>query len=67
LDRILGTRFGVKAVQLAHEKKFGAMVSYQDGKVLEVPIADAVHRLKNVPPDHQVIEAAKAIGISFGS
>lgn len=66
LDRILGTRFGVKAAQLAHEKKFGTMVSYQDGKVLEVPIAHAVHRLKNVPPDHQMIEAAKAVGISFG-
>ncbi len=67
LDRILGTRFGVKAVELAHEKKFGAMVSYQEGNVLEVPIAEAVHRLKNVPPDNQVIKAAKAIGISFGN
>ncbi|MFZ4116278.1 MAG: 6-phosphofructokinase [Chthoniobacterales bacterium] len=66
LDRILGTRFGVKAVQLAHERKFGTMVSYQDGRVLEVPIANAVHRLKTVPLDHQIIEAAKAIGILFG-
>ena len=50
LDRILGMRFGVKAVQLAHEGKFGAMVSYQNYEVLDVPIAEAVHRLKKVPP-----------------
>lgn len=66
LDRILGTRFGVKAVQLAVEGKFGMMVSYQNYDVLEVPIADAIHRLKRVPPDCQFVEAARAVGISFG-
>jgi len=66
LDRILGTRFGVKAVQLAREEKFGTMVSYQNDTVLEVPIADAVHRLKRVPPDCQLVETARAVGISFG-
>ena len=66
LDRILGTRFGVKAVQLAQEKKFGTMVSYQNYDILDVPIADAVHRLKNVPPQGQMVEAARAVGISFG-
>src|SRR5207302_3961872 len=33
LDRILGTRFGVKAVQLANEGDFGSMVSYQNYQV----------------------------------
>ena len=42
LDRILGTRFGVKAVQLVREKQFGSMVSYQSYQVRGVPIADAV-------------------------
>src|SRR5205823_6460860 len=44
LDRILGTRFGVKAVQLANEGHFGSMVSYQNYQVRHVPIADAVNR-----------------------
>jgi 6-phosphofructokinase 1 len=66
LDRILGTRFGVKAVQLAKEERFGTMVSYQNYEVLDVPIADAVHRLKKVPPASQLIEAARAVGVSFG-
>lgn len=66
LDRILGTRFGVKAVQLASQGKFGAMVSYQNYDILDVPIADAVHCLKKVPPAGQMVEAARAIGIAFG-
>lgn len=66
LDRILGTRFGVKAVQLARGEKFGTMVSYQNYEVLDVPIADAVHRLKKVPPGNQLVETARAVGICFG-
>jgi 6-phosphofructokinase 1 len=66
LDRILGIRFGVKAAQLALEEKFGTMVSYQNYEVLDVPIAEAVHRLKKVPPSCQLVETARAVGISFG-
>jgi len=66
LDRILGMRFGVKAVQLAQAEKFGTMVSYQNYEVLDVPIADAVHRLKKVLPDSQLVETARALGIAFG-
>ncbi len=66
LDRILGMSFGVKAVQLAREEKFGTMVSYQNYEVLDVPIADAVHRLKKVPPTSQLVETARAVGVSFG-
>jgi 6-phosphofructokinase 1 len=66
LDRILGTRFGVKAVDLIGEGKFGQMVSYQNYQVLSVPIASAIRRLKTVPPDCQMVETCRAIGISFG-
>jgi 6-phosphofructokinase 1 len=66
LDRILGMSFGVKAVQLAQEGKFGTMVSYQNYEVLDVPIADAVNRLKKVPPSCQLVETARAVGVSFG-
>ena len=51
LDRILGTRFGVMAVQLLEENKFGEMVSYQNYQVRHVPIADAVNRLRGVVLD----------------
>src|ERR1700675_4412503 len=44
IDRLLATRFGVKAVQLIAEKKFGMMVSYRNDQTKAVPIAEAVHR-----------------------
>ncbi|HEX5176068.1 MAG TPA: ATP-dependent 6-phosphofructokinase [Chthoniobacteraceae bacterium] len=66
LDRILGTRFGVKAVELIHQHLFGHMVSYQNYQVLSVPITEAVNRLRLVSPHSQMVETARAVGISFG-
>jgi ATP-dependent phosphofructokinase / diphosphate-dependent phosphofructokinase len=66
LDRILGTRFGVKAVQLANEGHFGSMVSYQNYQVRHVPIADAVNRLRLVPPNGEMVTTARDVDISFG-
>ncbi|TLD68601.1 6-phosphofructokinase [Phragmitibacter flavus] len=66
LDRILGTRFGVKAVSLIKDKQFGRMVNYQSYHVGDVPIEDAVNKLRLVQPDSEVVMAARAVGISFG-
>jgi len=66
LDRILGTRFGVKAVQLANESHFGSMVSYQNYQVRHVPIADAVNRLRLVPPHGEMVQTARDVEICFG-
>ncbi len=66
LDRILGIRFGVKAVSLIKEGLFGHMVSYQSYHVGSVPIAKAVEKLRSVDPNGELVLSAKAIGISFG-
>jgi ATP-dependent phosphofructokinase / diphosphate-dependent phosphofructokinase len=66
LDRILGTRFGVKAAQLINEGHFGSMVSYQNYQVRHVPIADAVNRLRLVPPKGEMVQTARDVEISFG-
>ncbi len=65
-DRILGTRFGVKAVELIERELYGYMVSYMGDEVSEVPIAHAVQRLRRVPPESEIIRAARAVEISFG-
>jgi ATP-dependent phosphofructokinase / diphosphate-dependent phosphofructokinase len=66
LDRILGVRFGVKAVELISEGKFGEMVSYQQYSVGAVPIADAVMQLRTVSKDSEIVAAARAVGTCFG-
>jgi 6-phosphofructokinase 1 len=65
-DRNLGTRFGVGAVQMIQEKKFGHMVSYLNYQIGSVTIKEAVGQIKHVPPDGQMVATAKAVGINFG-
>ncbi|HRQ89969.1 MAG TPA: 6-phosphofructokinase, partial [Bacteroidia bacterium] len=66
LDRVLGMRFGVKAVKLIEEKRFGRMVSYQQYHVGSVTIEEAVRKLNLVDPEGEIVEAAKSVGICFG-
>jgi len=66
LDRILGARFGVKAVKLAEEGAFGRMVSYQAYHVSSVTIQEAVHKLRMVEPTGEITDTARAIGICLG-
>lgn len=66
MDRVLATRFGVKAVELAVEGRFGEMVCIRGGEILSVPIEKAVERLKLVSLDSELVKVARAVGISFG-
>lgn len=65
-DRILSTRYGVKAVELAAAGMFGHMVSYQPPVITSVPLADALHEMKLVDPEGELVRAAESIGVSFG-
>ena len=65
-DRVLATRFGVKAVKMIEKAQFGRMVSYQQYHVGSVPIADAVSQLNLVDPEGEIVETARSVGISFG-
>ena len=56
-DRVLGTRLGVKAVELVKNKKFGRMVALQGIKIIDVPLKDAVKELKTV--DMELYNVAK--------
>ena len=65
-DRVLATRFGVRAVELIHAGRWGEMVRYSAGQVGSVPIRDAVATYRTVDPDHSLIATARAVGIEFG-
>ncbi|MGH7595734.1 MAG: 6-phosphofructokinase [bacterium] len=65
-DRLLATKFGVLACKLAAEQKYGMMVALRGSEVVPVAIKDAISRQKLVPPDHQMVLAAKSVGTSFG-
>jgi len=65
-DRILATKFGAFAIELAAEKKFGRMVALKGSEVKNVKIEEAIARQKLILPDKQAVRTARAIGISFG-
>jgi 6-phosphofructokinase 1 len=65
-DRILGSRFGVKAIDLIAEEKYGWMVSLRGREVVSTTIADAVDSLNLVDPHGEMAKAAEKLGIMLG-
>jgi 6-phosphofructokinase 1 len=65
-DRILATRFGSMALQAATAGDFGTMVSLQRNDVVTVPLKDAIGRQRLVPPESQLVFAARAVGTCLG-
>ncbi len=47
-DRVLATRYGIKAVELIKARKFGKMVSLSGNEITSVPLAKAVGTLKTL-------------------
>jgi len=65
-DRILASRFGVKAVELIEREAFGRMVALKGRKVIDVEIARAVSQLNLVDPQGELVATAEALGIMVG-
>ena len=65
-DRLLATRFGGAAVVAVANQKWGHMVALQSPHIVTIPIADALLAPKRVELDHDVVQTARATGISFG-
>ncbi len=65
-DRLLATRFGSVALQTASKGEFGVMTSLQRNDVTTVPLKDAVGKQRLVPPDSQLVFAARAVGTCLG-
>jgi 6-phosphofructokinase 1 len=65
-DRVLSTRFGVKAVELIATGQFGHMVALRGEHVIAVDIETACGQVKLVNPEGDLVRTAKAIGVCFG-
>ncbi|HEY4182474.1 MAG TPA: ATP-dependent 6-phosphofructokinase [Kofleriaceae bacterium] len=65
-DRELGTRFGVKAVELVAEGMFGHVAAVENNRMVAKPIEKAVKKLKLVDPNGELVRTAKAVGIELG-
>ncbi|MEP6618710.1 MAG: ATP-dependent 6-phosphofructokinase [bacterium] len=65
-DRLLATRFGGAAVRAVADEHWGHMVALQTPHIVTIPIEDALRELKRVDITHDLVQTARATGISFG-
>ena len=65
-DRILGTRLGVAAADLVAKQKFGRMVCLKSGKIESVSLDEALEKMKFIEPGNEIVNAARAVGATFG-
>jgi 6-phosphofructokinase 1 len=66
-DRVLSTQFGIAALDLVTQRKFGRMVCLRGGDIKSVTLQEATNRLKLVRATHPIVKAALGMGISFGT
>jgi 6-phosphofructokinase 1 len=62
-DRVLATRFGIKAADLAHEGQWGQMAALRGDEIVAVSLKEATAQLKTVPAEWY--ETAKATFAEF--
>jgi ATP-dependent phosphofructokinase / diphosphate-dependent phosphofructokinase len=65
-DRVLATQYGAHGVRLIVEGRLGEMICYDPPEMNSVPILQAVHRIRQVDSHGAAVQAARALGISFG-
>jgi 6-phosphofructokinase len=65
-DRILATRFGAAAVRVLAEGRYGEVVVSREARITTVSMAETAGKTRTVPPDHEMIQTARALGIAFG-
>jgi ATP-dependent phosphofructokinase / diphosphate-dependent phosphofructokinase len=65
-DRIVASSFGVRAVQLVSERRFGRMVAWQDRGVTDVALSEVTVGARTVQPDDPLIQTARGLGIYLG-
>ncbi|NKB57242.1 MAG: ATP-dependent 6-phosphofructokinase [Alphaproteobacteria bacterium] len=65
-DRLMAAVFGVHAVELIAQEKFGRMVAWRDRHVVDVPISEAIAEPALVDVDGPVVRTARGLGICLG-
>lgn len=66
LDRILATRFAVRAVDLVMDGNFNQMVALKGNDIVPVAIEKVMGKQKLVPIDSELIKDAISVGTNFG-
>lgn len=66
LDRVLGSAFGVAAVDLVAEGRFDRMVAWSERRVIDVPLAEGIAAYGAVDPEGTLVHTARGLDICLG-
>lgn len=80
-DRVLSTKYGTKAMELAMEGIYNVLVTYKDGKMGHISLEDVVgnnkvvgaasgntkeSNIRKIEMDDELVKTARAVGIELG-
>ena len=65
-DRFLATRFGIHAVDLVEDNRWGEMVVLQNNAMSSIPLSKVAGTPREIPLTHELLETARKSGISLG-
>ena len=65
-DRILASRFGTEAVNLAHKSDFGKMVALRGNEIDSVPISEVAGKIRKISRESSLLRTAIALDTCLG-
>ncbi len=65
-DRVLATKLGTKAVDMALKESFGQMVAIKEGRLSQVSLKEVAGGQRRVHSDNPLLKSARSTGICFG-
>lgn len=65
-DRVLATRFGVRAAELCCNEADGVMVALHGNEIVTVPLSHVSNKMRLVDPDHPLVKVAERVGTCLG-
>jgi len=65
-DRVLCSRFGVKAGELILRRQYGCMVALKGTSIGSVPLSEVAGKTRTIPHDNEVLAQARFLGVSLG-
>ncbi|NJK39700.1 MAG: ATP-dependent 6-phosphofructokinase [Oscillatoriales cyanobacterium RM1_1_9] len=66
-DRVIGSAFGVAAIDLIAEENYDQMVVWRNREIGSVPIAEAIAHYQAVDPNEILVKTAHSLGICLGN
>jgi ATP-dependent phosphofructokinase / diphosphate-dependent phosphofructokinase len=66
VDRQLGLGYGAAAVEALCDGQASVMVAFQPPDLNFLPLAEAINKVRTVPPNNEFVRIARALGICLG-